>query len=93
VLFTPQAPHESRIFHTETPAKVSLIETHTHTDTKRDPHTELEETREMKFPQLLYYRERDTQRRKAAFFFFFPLCVCPKSAEKSPMKTYMVNHV
>jgi hypothetical protein len=37
---------------------------------ERDPHTELEETREIKFPQLLYYQERNTQKRKPANFIF-----------------------
>jgi hypothetical protein len=63
------------------------------TDRQRDPHTELEETWEMKFPQLPYYRERDTQRRKAANFIFIYLFFCGENPSKSPppMKTYMVK--
>jgi len=47
----------------------------------------------MKFPQLPYYRERDTQRRKAANFIFIYLFFCGENPSKSPppMKTYMVK--
>jgi hypothetical protein len=51
---------------------------------KKKPHTELEETREMKFLQLLYYRKRHTQRRKAANLIFIYLFICGENPLKSP---------
>ncbi len=62
-----------------------LFQRHTHTDTKRDPHVELEETREMKFSQLLYYWERHTQKRKAANFIFFFIYFDDENSSKSPL--------
>ncbi len=55
---------------------------HTHIQRERDPHTELEETREMKFPKLLYYWERHTRRRKIANFIF--IFICDENPPKSP---------
>ncbi len=75
VLSTPQAPHESRIFHTGTPAKVSLRE--------RDPHTELEEPERWNFRNC-FTTKRDTHRRKAANFIFTYFFFCGENLSKFP---------
>jgi hypothetical protein len=69
----------------QAPHKSCIFHTHTYT------HTELEETREMKFLQPLYYQERHTQRRKAANLFILKKNLWQKSVKKSPVKTYMVK--
>jgi hypothetical protein len=82
MLSTPQAPHESRIFHIGTPAKVSLRETHTHRE--RDPHTELEETREIKFSQLLYYKKDTKKNTKQLILILFFNFFVAKIRQKVP---------
>jgi hypothetical protein len=58
--------------------------THTHTNTKKETHTQLEEIQEMKFLQLLYYRETHTQRRKATNFIFILIFFVVKIHRKVP---------
>jgi hypothetical protein len=45
----------------------------------------------MKFPQLLYYRENTHKGAKQLIYLFKKKILWQKSAEKSPMKTYMVK--
>jgi hypothetical protein len=58
--------------------------THTHTEREKDSHPELEDTRKMKFPQLLYYGETHTQRRKVANFIYLFIFFCGENLPKSP---------
>jgi hypothetical protein len=63
VLSTPQAPHESRISHTGTPAKVSLRERERHTDrqTERPTHRARRDLRDEISATALLPRERHTK--------------------------------
>ncbi len=64
-----------------------LFERDTHTHKERHPHTELEDTRKMKFPQLFYHQETHTQRCKVANFIYYYF-FCGKNMPKSPPWKY-----
>jgi hypothetical protein len=97
VLSTLQAPHESHIFHTGTPAKVSLRERKRERDiqTKREreraTHRARRDSRDEISATALLPRETHTKAQSSYFYFYLFIYLWRKSAKKSPMKTYKVN--
>jgi hypothetical protein len=69
MLSTPQAPHESRIFHIGTPAKVSLRDTHTHT--QRPTHRVRKDSRDEIFTTVLLPRDTHIKALNNYFYFYF----------------------